>query len=129
MIKLLNTDCLNVLAKIPDEKIDLIVTDCPYKIVSGGCSIKDKGNEPTGILARRSKKADDDTVKNSRNGKLFNHNDIEFKDWLPDVYRVLKKTTVIATSWLILETYLIFKMNAKRLGLNFKTYWFGIKAT
>lgn len=93
MIKLLNTDCLNVLAKIPDEKIDLIVTDCPYKIVGGGCRVEDKGNEPSGILARRSQKTNDDTVKNSRTGKLFNHNDIEFKDWLPEVYRVLKNNS------------------------------------
>lgn len=28
-----------------------------------------------------------------RNGKMFEHNDIEFSEWLPDVYRVLKNGT------------------------------------
>lgn len=35
---LYNDDCLNVLKNMPNESVDLVVTDCPYHIVSGGCT-------------------------------------------------------------------------------------------
>ena len=53
------------------ECIDLLVTDPPYRIISGG----DSGNRPKGML--------------SGNRKLFKHqNDIEIHDRMPLVYRV-----------------------------------------
>lgn len=36
MIDLRQGDCLELMKDIPSESIDLIVTDCPYHIVSGG---------------------------------------------------------------------------------------------
>lgn len=36
MINLYNKDCLEVLKSIPTESIDLVATDCPYKICGGG---------------------------------------------------------------------------------------------
>lgn len=76
-IELVNGDCLCEMAKIPDKSIDLVVTDPPYKIVQGGCTNK----------AVRFKGASSAEIQK---GTLFNHNDIEFIDWLPSVYRVLK---------------------------------------
>jgi len=76
--KLYNDDCLEIFKGIPDASIDLIVTDCPYKVVSGGST-----NINGGIFG-------DDQIKT---GKVFDHNDIEFMTWLPDVYRVLKDGT------------------------------------
>lgn len=70
-------DCLELMKKIPDEGVDLVVTDCPYHIVSGGCT--NKGKE-CGIFCKES----------ASNGKLFDHNDIAFAEWLPEVFRVLK---------------------------------------
>ena len=84
-----NKDCLDVLKNIPDNSIDLVVTDCPYKIVSGGCTNVPRKDEPSGIFNRRSAF----TQQNAKSGKLFDFNDIEFKDWLPDVYRILKPNT------------------------------------
>ena len=79
-IQLLQGDCTELMKQLPDESIDLVVTDCPYHIVSGGCTNKGKGN---GIFEQ--KKASD--------GKLFKHNEIKFSDWLPEVFRVLKDGT------------------------------------
>ena len=76
-IDLIHGDCLVEMAKIPENSIDLVVTDPPYKIVQGGCTnkaVRFKGASSTEI----------------QKGTLFNHNDIEFIDWLPSVYRVLK---------------------------------------
>ena len=75
-----NDDCLNFMKKLPNESVDLVVTDCPYKIVQGGCT----SNGKAGIFTKT------DAVSA---GKLFNHNEIIFKEWLPDIYRVLKKGT------------------------------------
>lgn len=89
MIDLRHGDCLEIMKDIPDNSIDLVVTDCPYHIVSGGCTNIPRKDEPSGIFNRRNTF----TQKNAKSGKLFDNNDIKFKDWLPDVYRVLKKGT------------------------------------
>ena len=77
---LYNQDCLVGLKDLPDESIDLVATDCPYHIVHNGTSMGG------GIFA-------DDRNEYARTGKLFAHNDIAFSEWLPDIYRVLKKGT------------------------------------
>ena len=50
MIKLYNDDCLKILEQIKTESIDLIVTDCPYHIVSGGCKNIPQKDETRGIF-------------------------------------------------------------------------------
>lgn len=89
MIDLRYGDCLKAMKTIPDSSIDLVVTDCPYHIVSGGCTNIPRKDEPSGIFNRRNTF----TQVNAKSGKLFDNNDIKFKDWLPDVYRVLKDGT------------------------------------
>ena len=81
-----NEDCIQGMKKLPSESIDLIVTDCPYHIVAGGCSNIPRKDEPSGIFNRRNTF----TQKNAKSGKLFDNNDIEFKDWLPEIYRIVK---------------------------------------
>lgn len=95
-IKLYNDDCLQVLKDIPDNSIDLVVTDCPYHIIAGGRTnnaVTIGGYHNTGgMLSRRTDLAQ---VAQTyiKQGKIFKHNDIEFKDWLPEVYRILKFNT------------------------------------
>lgn len=117
-MKLYNEDCLKVLKNIPDESIDCVVTDCPYHIISGGCSTGAYGThhgifnkEPIEEKTREYEKGEDgriylkgtkhvslnrifnDAITYTRQGKLFKHNDIKFEEWLPEVYRVLKQNT------------------------------------
>ena len=83
-IKLYNEDCLEVFKGIQDNSIDLVVTDCPYHIVSGGSTNKAVTiGEYTNVKGH--------TYVSQ--GKVFEHNDIEFKDWLPEVYRILRPET------------------------------------
>ena len=85
--RLYNMDCLEGLKLIPDNSIDLVVTDPPYKIVQGGCSNKAVTiNACGGIL----NKHDGDNIELVKKGKIFNHNEIQFNEWLPEIYRVLK---------------------------------------
>lgn len=95
-------DCLELMKTIPDCSIDLVVTDCPYKLVAGGVSIEQRKDECSGIFRRRAisdgskvsnkwlKKNEDDIPCAARSGKMFSHNDILFAEWLPEVFRLLK---------------------------------------
>ncbi len=99
-MRLINDDFLNVVKTIPSTSIDCVITDCPYHIVAGG--IGNNPNEPKGVLRRRFqsdgtncsnkwvKKNESAYISAVRQGKMFEHNDIKFSEWLPDVYRVLK---------------------------------------
>ena len=74
-----NIDCRLGLAGLPDESIDCVITDVPYHITHHGTS------SCGGIFANSN--------PNSQDGKLFDHNDIEFSEYLPELYRVLKPNT------------------------------------
>lgn len=71
-----NADAREILSRLQDNSFDLLVTDPPYKVISGG-KPKKKG-QPSGMLSKN-------------DGKIFKHNSIKFSEWLPDVYRVLKE--------------------------------------
>ena len=98
-------DSTKLLKNIPSESIDLIVTDCPYRIVNGGCSKGAYGNGKNqkqcgGMLKKSTKHInlggifdDEDYTTYAKQGKLFKHNDIDFSEWLPEVFRVLKQET------------------------------------
>lgn len=89
-----NDDCLNILKTLQPESIDLCITDCPYKIVSGGCTNGAYGN-CGGILKKDIEEITQESVEYARKGKLFKHNDIKFSDWLSDLYRVMKNNSHI----------------------------------
>lgn len=75
MYKIYNKDCMELFNKIPDNKIDLIITDPPYKITARG-----NGGNSGGMFQK----------KEVNNGKIFKTNDLEIEDWLPEFYRILK---------------------------------------
>lgn len=89
MIKIKQGDSRLLLKDLDDESIDLVVTDCPYKIVQGGGTIVPRKDECSGIFNRRNVFIQE----NIKTGKLFDNNDIKFDDWLPKIYRVLKNNT------------------------------------
>lgn len=104
--KITCADCLDILKQLPDKSIDLVCTDCPYKICSGGCTTGTYGNlredVPTEGLIRgcgkcakkwETKGQLDENYANVKSGKMFDNNEIKFEDWLPEVYRVLKDGT------------------------------------
>jgi site-specific DNA-methyltransferase (adenine-specific) len=78
------SDCLDIMPLIPDNSIDCFVSDVPYKLVQGGVTGK-LSAKITGVALNFEN-------QNTKNGNgNFNHNDIKFKDWLPNVYRILKE--------------------------------------
>ena len=77
-VKLLKGDCLELMKDIPDESVDLIVTDPPYKITSRG-----NGGNSGGMFQKK--------IVNK--GQVFNNNDISIKDYLGEFYRMLKPQT------------------------------------
>ena len=91
--KIYNLDVLELLKNIEYECVDLVVTDPPYKVISGGKPHK-KG-QPSGMLSKN-------------DGKIFKHNDIKPEIWIPEIYRVLKEGShcYIMTNTINLENYL-----------------------
>ena len=73
--KLINGNCLDTLKNIPNESIDLIVTDPPYPTTSRG----NAGNSG-GMLQKDINKK----------GKVFTYNNINCKEYAPEFYRLLK---------------------------------------
>ena len=76
---LLFGDCLERMEDIPDGSVDLCVSDIPYKLTGGG-----KGD---GINSKRPKGILQDNTQLMKVPK--------FKDWLPELYRVMKDGTHI----------------------------------
>jgi site-specific DNA-methyltransferase (adenine-specific) len=79
-MKLYNEDCLKILKNINDESIDLIVTDPPYKLTKRGSS---------GTMGGYWK------GQKAKQGTVFNNNDIEIKDYIYELYRVLKEKSIL----------------------------------
>lgn len=75
----LNCDAMEQLAVMPGGSVDCIVTDPPYRVISGGIRDDNKTNG----YARS-------VVSGIGNGKIFEHNDIEPEVWVPQIFRVLK---------------------------------------
>ena len=73
--KIYNEDCLVGMRQMNDKSIDLIVTDPPYKLTSRGSSGTMSGYWATDV---------------ARKGRVFEHNDIEIEQYLPEFYRILK---------------------------------------
>ena len=76
---ILNADARTVLRGLPPDSVDLIVTDPPYRVISGGNT--ESGNQPygrpTGMLAKN-------------DGRIFKHNDTPITDYAADLFRVLR---------------------------------------
>lgn len=77
-MNLYKRDCLEVLKNIPDNSVDLIATDPPYKTTSRG----NAGNSG-GMLQKDINKK----------GRVFSHNDINCSEYATEFYRVLKEGT------------------------------------
>ena len=80
MKDLYNGDCLEVMDKLIEEgiKVDLIVTDPPYKITARG-----NGGNSGGMFQK----------KEVNNGKVFEVNNLEIEDWLEKIYNLLKDSS------------------------------------
>ena len=75
-MKLINGDAIEFIHNIDNRSIDLIVTDPPYRIMARGLKSATTG----GMLK---------TDLTSR-GKIFEHNEVEIKDYASEFYRILK---------------------------------------
>ena len=77
-------DCRDLLKEIPNNYADCIFSDVPYRCSRGGCST-------TSQFGSKKKWANDEKKLNLyKSGKIFEHNDILPKEYLYEMYRVLK---------------------------------------
>ena len=92
MIDLYNGDCLEIMKSIPDGSVDLVLTDPPYEVITGGRNGGVKGR-PSGILTENKQ-----LMKSIPNPEL----------WLSECFRVMKDGThiYVMTNTLNLTNYL-----------------------
>lgn len=82
MYNLVHGDCLEEINKLITDrvKVDMILTDPPYKTITGGDSNGINSVRPKGML--------------SGNRKLFKHqNTLKISDWMPLIYSCLKDSS------------------------------------
>ena len=77
-VKLYNDDALKILKTIPSESIDLVISDIPYEVTARG------GN---GTMTKH-------WGDITKHGNMFEHNTVKPKDFMEDLYRVLKDGTI-----------------------------------
>ncbi len=78
MFNLKNGNSVELLKLLPDECIDLIASDIPYKCTSRGSAGTTGGMMQKDI---------------NKKGKVFKHNDINIKDYAGELFRILKNGT------------------------------------
>ena len=94
MIDLRLGDCLEVMKTIKDNSIDCIITDPPYKVISGG-------QTKTANAFYKGKWKND--------GKIFKHNEVDFNEnFMREMFRIMKKQSHIYffTNFLNLNKFL-----------------------
>lgn len=104
-VVLLNQCAIQALANIQSETIDLIVTDPPYKVISGGKNTKHKAGWKVSVLKEN-------------DGKIFKHNTIKVREWIDELYRVLKpgrEAYIMVNNECLLE----YLTAAKEVGFKF----------
>ena len=103
--RIYNEDCLEGMKRIPDGSVDLVVTDPPYRTITGGDSNGANSTRPKGMLRG--------------NRKLFTHQtNITFAQWMPECFRVQKEQThcYVFTNALNLKDALV---ESERAGYKF----------
>jgi|TARA_R110000787_G_scaffold109808_1_gene218390 site-specific DNA-methyltransferase (adenine-specific) len=94
MIDLRLGDCLEVMKTIEDNSIDAIITDPPYKVISGG-------QTKTANAFYKGKWKND--------GKIFKHNEVDFNEnFMSEMFRIMKEQSHIYffTNFLNLNKFL-----------------------
>ena len=74
-VKIINGNSIELLKKLKGGSVDMIATDPPYKVTARG----NAGNSG-GMLQK----------KLAMQGKIFQHNDVNPIDYIPEFYRILK---------------------------------------
>lgn len=74
-IEVLCSDGIKFMNSLPENSVDLIVTDPPYKTTPRGCAGNSGGMMQTEICKK---------------GQMFKYNDLTPKDYADKMYRVLK---------------------------------------
>lgn len=75
--ELYNKDCLDLMNSMEENSVSLIITDPPYKTITGGNSDGVNSKRPQGML--------------NGNRKLFKYQKLKISDWMSGLYRILKE--------------------------------------
>lgn len=106
-----NVDARHGLAALPSGSVDCIVSDLPYKTISGGTGAGKEADEhrrPAGML----------TANNGKGG--LEHNDIEPEEYAAELFRVLADP---GHAWLFINEFRRRRLEDAMLAAGFKTHF------
>jgi site-specific DNA-methyltransferase (adenine-specific) len=99
-------DARTLLADMPSESVDMILTDPPYRVISGG---NRNPNAPAGVLA-------------ANDGRIFEHNDIDVIEYAADLFRVLRSPGHL---WMFINEKNRVRFEAELTRVGFITHLLG----
>lgn len=99
-MRLMLGDCLERMKEIPDGSVDLVLTDPPYRVFSGGKKSNPSLSKSLG----------------GNDGKIFVHNDIDFGDWLPVVFA---KMSTNSHAYVMSNFKNLFKLHSVAISCGF----------
>lgn len=106
-------DMRPIVRAMPDQCIDCIVSDIPYRTISGGNSVGKDGlgiyGRPTGMLAKN-------------DGKVFEHNDIDITEYAADLFRIVTDPGHV---WIFSNEMNRRRIEDAMLAAGFKTHFLG----
>lgn len=73
-IQIYNVDSIQFMKQMEEGSVSLVVTDPPYKTITGGNSDGANSKRPQGML--------------DGNRKLFKHQKLKISEWMCELYRV-----------------------------------------
>ncbi len=103
-MKLINDDALRVMCNMSECSVDMIVTDPPYRTISGGPGGSD--GRPTGMLTKN-------------DGLMFGHNNIEVEQWMPELFRVLRSP---GHCYVMVNLMNLWRFHAAAIDAGFKVH-------
>lgn len=95
-------DCMDILPTL--DKVDAVITDPPYEVITGGCTKDNDENRPTGILKSNSQLMDSTP---------------DFSLWIPKVYEVLKEQSHV---YLMSNFFNLHEMWEESIDAGFKAH-------
>lgn len=78
--QLIQGDAIQLMRSLPAECVDMVFTDPPYRVISGGTESKHAQGWKTSVLSKN-------------DGRIFTHNNCSPSDYMPEMFRVLKPGT------------------------------------
>lgn len=107
--QMIHADARDVLMVLPDGYVDCIISDIPYRTISGGSGPDPQHQRPVGMLA-------------ANDGRVFDHNDTDISEYAHHLHRLLPRQGHV---WLFSNELNRRHIEDQMHAVGFKTHFLG----